>query len=65
LFFGLQARRRSELARWSAASIAASVAILVLAFVPPGSYAGALQRTTLLVFYVWLATVSIWTWRRS
>ena len=65
LFFGLQARQRSQLARWSVPSLAASVVILALAFVPPGAYPGAFQRAALLVFYAWLSAVSIWTWRQG
>ena len=64
-FFGLQAWQRSQLARWSVPSLAASVVILALAFVPPGAYPGAFQRAALLVFYAWLSAVSIWTWRQG
>jgi hypothetical protein len=64
LFFGLHARHRPRLTQWSHISIAASATILVLAFVPPGAYPGALQRAALIVFYAWLSTVSIWTWRQ-
>ena len=65
LFFGLQARLRTELEDWSIPSLAASVATLALAFVPPGKYPGALQRAALLVFYGWLSAVSIWIWRQG
>jgi hypothetical protein len=65
LFFGLHARHRSQLVRWSVRSLSASVVILALAFVPPGAYPGAFQRAALLLFYAWLSVVCIWTWRQG
>jgi hypothetical membrane protein len=57
MFFGLEARRAGA-AGWSRMSIAASLAILCLAFAP-GSYPGATQRAALGVFYVWLVALSL------
>ena len=65
LFFGLHARRRSQVAQWSHVSVAASAVILTLAFVPAGAYPGAFQRAALIVFFAWLSAVSLWTWRRQ
>lgn len=64
-FFGLQARRSREVARWAVPSISASAVVVALAFVPPGAYPGAFQRAALLVFFIWLSAVSLWTWRHA
>jgi len=65
LLFGLHARHQSHWHAGPFPPLSASVAILALAFVPPGGYPGAFQRAALLVFYAWLSAVSIWTWRQG
>jgi Protein of unknown function (DUF998) len=62
LLFGLRSRGLPFLHGWLWPSVVASLGVFVIGFWPrQGDYRGAFQRASLLMFYLWLSSLCLWT----